>query len=1023
MKLFLKILIGLFAGLMILVIALNLYFTDERLKRLIQPHLNEAAGREVQIDQMSLTFFRTFPQAGIRLDGFRIPDDEGGSLIEIDQTIAAVKVFPLLRNEIHLTRLELYSPTIYYTVYEDSTTSFDSLMETDEPAEDESAFTVRIPHFLVRDAVIRYRDDLTRTQAELDGMDADIGLSFSGLIESSADVRLKALSLTRDETRYLNNLSLSLQQTSVIDLENETLTLEKGIFSIRGLDLNLSGSISRWNSEALELNLAFSSASDNFGELLGLAPPGLREHLQGLETGGTLALDGGISGNYSSDQFPQFDFTMNVNEGFVQNPDLQEPIQKISFLLTANNDRLELERFSAEAAGNGIRASGILDRPLDEDSPFSLELEGNVDLATVSRFIPLSDFDIEELSGAMAVNATANGNLQNPDQAVFQGVFQLENGLLKYTDVPRAIEDITADVEANQNLVQIHSASFRAVTNLFSMSGSIAGPMGDQPNFDLRANLDFDLSTLKDFYPIDEDTLTLRGRLKADATLRGRADPIQEALQQSTIELQNGYIAHRRVGKPLEEITFLASATGRQLTIREGRFRTGNNSISMNGTIDNYLDEEPVFDLNLDGTALLSDATDYYSLEPWINKLTGNAVMNLNAKGPAGDPMQIALNGSMEVFDVSAYGDSLGLPVTGLGGKLSVTPEAMTIEGLTMNYGSSDFALEGRLQNYLGFLQEHNSAATMPALSGNYRGQLFNLDEMIDWEDETETAYPITLPDMNSTVSANIDTLRMVGVSITNLRGKGRTTPDQILIDEAEANIFGGQATGRMIWNVPEPAHTNLRFQGELQNVQVATLFREFPVLGQNSRFEKHVTGAFNTQVDYQTDLDVYFNPSIENTVAKGSFGMSRARLQGHPLQAQLAEWLGAEALKSLAMDEWQATFEIREAVLTLSDFRLTSENIGLELEGTQHLVTDEIDFTAQLMLPQQFRKGIASILTSRAVDALTRDDGIIVVPIRITGTMARPRISPRQTIIENLIQDALQDAGKNALDRLFKRN
>lgn len=1020
MKLFLKILAGLIGLLIILIIVLNFYFTDERLKRLIQPHLDDAAGREVQIDQMSLTFFRTFPRAGVQLDGFMLPDDRGEPLVEMDQMIAAVKVFPLLRSEVDLSQLEVYGARVFYTVFEDSTTNFDSLLETEEEEAEEATMSIQIPHFVVRDAVIHYRDDLTHTLAELEGLDADIGLTFAEQIESNADVRLESLSIERDSIRYLDNLSLQLQQTSVIDLNEEIMTLEDGTFSIRGLALNLSGSVSRWSSEAPELDLAFSSNSDDFGELLRLAPPELDEHLEGLETRGTLALEGSVSGVYSDDQLPQFDFTLNVNEGFLQNPDLQESIRNISFFLVANNDRVELERFSAEAAGNRIQASGVLDRPLDEDAPFSLELDGNVDLGTVGQFFPLSDFDIEELGGALQLNATANGNLQAPDQAAFQGTFLLENGLLKYADVPRPIEDITADVEANQDLAQIRNVSFVAVSNRFSMSGSISNPLDEQPDYDILANLEFDLATIKDFYPIDEDTLMLRGQLKADAVFRGQADPIHQALQQSTIELQEGYIDHRLVGQPLEDITFLASATGRQLTIREGRFRTGNNSITMSGTIEDYLEDDPVFNLNLNGNALLSDASKYYSLEPWINELTGNAGIDLQARGPAGDPLQIALNGVLEVSDVAAYGDSLGLPVSDLGGELSITPDAMNLEGFTMKYGSSDFSLEGRLQNYLGFMRDQNSEATMPALSGDYHGQLFNLDEMIDWEDETETPYPITLPEMTGTFTARIDTLKMVGVDITNISGKGRTTPDQILIDEAEANIFNGQATGRMTWNIPEPNQTNFHFQGNLQDVQVASLFGEFPILGSNSRFEKHVTGTINAEVDYQTDLDVYFNPSIENTVANGSFGMSRARLQGHPIQERLAEWLRVDALGNLALDEWQATFDVNDAVLTLSDFSLTSEDIGIEMNGTQHLVTDEIDFTAQLFLPEQFRSGIASVISSQAVDALTRDDGIIIVPIRITGTMGSPRISPRQTVIEDLLKDALRDAGKNVLDRLF---
>jgi hypothetical protein len=156
---------------------------------------------------------------------------------------------------------------------------------------------------------------------------------------------------------------------------------------------------------------------------------------------------------------------------------------------------------------------------------------------------------------------------------------------------------------------------------------------------------------------------------------------------------------------------------------------------------------------------------------------------------------------------------------------------------------------------------------------------------------------------------------------------------------------------------------------------------------------------------------------------ATGSFGMTRSRLQGHPVQEQLATWLNTREIANLALDEWTATFSIHNAVLGFSDFRLTSENIGIELTGTHHLITDEIDFTAQLLLPGSFRGGIASVISSQAVDALSRDDGIIVVPVRITGTMNQPAISPRQNIIENVVQEKLRDAGRDVLRDLLNRN
>jgi uncharacterized protein involved in outer membrane biogenesis len=1021
MKLFVKILAGILIFFLLLIVGLNLYFTDDRLKNMILPQVNEALDREVRVDRMSMTFFRTFPRFGLELNGFMLPDDYGDPVAEFESLIAGVRLFPLFRDEISISRLEVVKPNIYYKVYADSTTNIDFLLDDEAEVEEaETGYTIQIPMFVIREAGIFYSDETSDTRVDMEGLDADIGLSFADLIESSVDARLRSLSASHNGTQYVSNLTLSLQQKSVIDMAGELLTLTEGTFSIRGLALNLSGSVGQWSSDAPELDLQFSSTSDNFGELLGLAPPEFDEYLQGLETSGSLTLEGIVAGSLVEGRLPLFDLTAEVTDGFLKNPDLQEPIRDINFSLHAGNENISLNRLTAEAAGNRIEASGNLDRPFDEDAPFSFRVKGDIDLETISQFYPIGQAGVETLTGLLAIDADAAGNLQNPEAANFNGTMTLRNGVFKYIDVPRPIEHIEAEITANQNRITINTASFRAVNNRFSMSGSVTEPLAGMPSFDIDADLDFDLATIKDFYPIDEDTLTLRGQFKAGAKLRGQADQVARALQESNIELRNGYIDHRLVGKPLEDITFIATTRNTRLNISEARFRTGENSLSMRGTVDHFMDEDPLFDLTIDGNATLADVSTYYSLEPWISELTGLAVMNLNAKGPAGVPTEIALNGSLRLENVNARGDSLSLPVTGLRGELTVRPDAMTLESFFMKYGSSDFSLQGRLQNYLGFLQEHETEATMPAISGTYHSQMLNLDEMFDWDEEADDEpIPIELPKMTSTVNAQIDTLMLFGVPIYNISGRGHTNPERIVIDEATAEMFNGTANGRLVWNVPQPDYTNITFVGQLNDLQANAFFREFPILGKNSRFEQHVSGGFSANVDYYTELDEYIDPDITKTVAGGSFGMSRARLRGHPVQERLADWLRANELRSLALDEWVATFTIDESVLTLRDFRLTSESIGIELSGTQHLVSDEIDFTAQLLLPSRFRSGIASVISSRAVDAMTREDGIIVVPIRITGTMGSPQISPRQSIIEDL----LRDTGRDVLRRLFDRN
>ena len=1023
MKLFLKILAVLLALFIILIIALNLYFTDERLKNTILPHVQSAVGSEVEVDKMSLTFFRTFPRFGLDIDGLRIPDPDGEPVASIQELLVSVELFPLLRNELSVSRLSITSPRVYYTVFADSTSNIDFLLNPDEEIDDTEGYEISIPGFTLRDATLLYRDETSNSVISLESLDADISLFFGDILESRIDADLGSLNVMMDGTSYISDLSLSVNQRSTLDLENEILNFTEGTVSIRGLALNLIGTVSNWSSDELALSLQFASTSENFGELLRLAPPAFDEYLTGLQTRGSLVFEGSVDGIFSEDTLPDFDVTIAVADGFLQNPDLPQAIEDINFEILFNNSLATVSHFRARAGVNRVTASGTLERPLEEDATFSLDLDGDIDLATISSFYPIEELGIEQLAGLLKTAAQAAGRIDQPENATFSGNFHLTSGLLKYADVPRPIEQINARIDATQERVQIAESGFTAANNQFRLTGTILRPLDEnQRSVDVRGNINFDLATIKEFYPIDEDTLNMRGQLIAEINLRGRPDPdqIETLLQQSTVELTNGYLAHRMVANPLEDVTFRAQMSGRQMSISEARFKTGENALAMQGTVANYLSENAEVNLTLDGNAVFSSITSYYSLEPWIQELTGNAAMNLNTRGPLNDVLRIALNGSMEVSNVTASGDSIPLPVTNLSGQLNITPQAMNLERFTMNYGGSDINLQGSVRNYMGFLEENVTDANRPAITGSYHSQLLNIDEMIDWEEESVEPFPIDLPNLTAGADARIDRLRILGLDITEITGRGRLTPEQIQIEDATAKLFDGIAMGRMDWNVPDPLRTNIRFQGQLQALRADTFFRDTGFLGPQSTLHQYITGEFNSEITYASQLQPNLEVDINTADASGTFGMTRARLEGHPIQSRIAEFLNASELERLTLDEWNAGFSISDTVMTIRDFNITSGNLGIQLDGTLHMVNDRINYRATLLLPERFKQGIASVISTRAADALQLEDGRMAVPIRITGTTSNPQIHPDSETIEQIVRDALPDGARDVLRRLF---
>ncbi len=1030
MKLFLKILAGILILIVAAVAGLRIYFNDERLRETVVPLINESVGTEVQVESMSLSLFTTFPYAGVSMKGFSLPDKTGNRVVSLQELVLSIKILPLLSNDIQMAELILRSPEIQYMVHKDGSTNLDFLMasETDDTAEEEGGISLAIPELVLENGTVHYADESSGMTINAQGLSGTLGLQFDELIQTNLQAEVQSLSVQLEGEEYLSGMALSLQQNSILNLDKETLEIKEGSLGIRGLKLQMNGNIDSWSSEATNVHLSLSSSSDNFGELLGLVPPEYEEYVQGLETKGSLKLEGNISGALTENAIPDFKFTIHIKDGYLKNNDLPEAIRNIQLSFVADNNQISIQSFTANAAQNEIAVSGKISDPLAENPSFDLNINSKSDLSTVEKFYPIKEFDIQRLAGQLIVKLNAKGNFKDPENAKIDGTMSLSKGLMQYAGVAQPIQNIEADIKASNRQIIIRKAQFSASKNKLSISGTVNDPLDEKrQNVNMTGNVSADLSTLKEFYPIDEDTLTLRGKLESRFVVRGKLEPfdIEALLQKSSIKLTNGYIKHKSVGEPLTNIQFAGTVSGKEIQISQAKFKTGNNSLALKGNVRNYLSEDPVFNLSLDGNAMLSDIGKYYSLQPWVETLNGKATLNLSAKGPAGDPLKIKLKGAFTLSGVNANGGELPLPVKDLNGKLNITPNALKLNGFKMNFGSSDFQLSGEMKNYLGLLKEKVSGNQVPTISGTYKSKRLNLDEMIDWDEETDpnAPVPIELPNINAQVNAGIGTLNVMGLSITNISGKGVMNPSKIELKDAKATLFEGSASGNLHWDIPKPTQTKIQFNGKLDHLKASSFLKETNFLGDKSTIHKYLEGELSADINYKSALDTSLSPKISTTEADGSFGMTKSRLKGHPIQMEMAKLLRAKEFENIALDNWKSDFTIKDEVLTFKNLNITSADIGLEMNGTQQLVTGKIDYKATIALPSRFKKGMAAVLSKQSVDALEQENGTIAVPLVITGTSDKPKIRPDESVIKDIVKEYLKKKGGKLIKNLFGGN
>ncbi|MDZ7771310.1 MAG: AsmA-like C-terminal region-containing protein [Balneolaceae bacterium] len=914
MKRFLKIAGGIVLFLVMVAVGLNLWLTDERLKRTALPYLSEALGREVQAESMSLSFWRTFPRPGLSVGGLLVPGDaKGDTVMALERGTAGVALLPLLQGRADISEVHLRRPRFRYRIYGDGTTNMDFLFEQEDEEAAGGSWSISIPLFSVEGGEVDYRNDSTGTRAALHGLGGELSLSFDSLITSGAELRAEGLSWgSGGEARTLQ-VPVTLSQQSTVDTRAEILRLQDGSLSLRGLSLQLEGSVSNW-SAGPDLDLSLKSSTDDFGELLALLPG---RYVEGLQTRGSLTLQGTVGGSMAGGSAPSFAADLQVRDGYLKNPDLPRAIEDIRLNARADNQALTLTEFTAQAGQNTLRANGTLEHPLQEDGDFEAAVQADMDLSTLPEYYDVSTFGLQEMAGELAADVTFRGNRARPAEADYEGTFRLSGGSLRYAGVPEAITGIELDALARADRLELRSLRMQAAGNTFSTSGSIRQPLDSMRTVDLQSALEVDLSTLRRFYPVEGDSLGLGGVLVS---------------------------------------------------------------------------------------------------------LSGSARADLNLRGAPAEPAALVPDGTLSLTNVHLSGGGLPHPVRSLNGELRLTPSAATLQNLSFGLGDSQMELEGTMERYRNWLlpEGERNAAEPPRLTGTFRSNYLDMDQWINWEDTSSAPLAVHLPHLQSEVDAQIARMTLTGVNLSDVQGRLTGSPLELRLAEGSARLLGGSMSGSITWRVPRPERTEVIFEGGVDSLQLASFFEEYPVLGPEYRLHDYLQGHFDASVSYRTELDSLFTPVLATTDISGSFGMSRTRLEGHPIQQRVAALLDLQELRSATLDSWNSTFNVDRGVMRVDSLRLVSGGTGAVINGTRSLSDGTLDLQLTLYLPQRYREAVASVVTAQAVDALAREDGALMLPLRVTGTLRQPRIEPDRETIQPILETYLKDKAGSVLRRLF---
>jgi len=463
MKTLLKVL-----GVLIVLIIASLFvlpviFKDDIIA-LAKEETNKAVKAEVDFGDIDLSLIKSFPDFFLSMEDLQVKgvgEFEEITLAEIKELDLVIDLMSVIKGEnIQLKRIALLDANVHLKVLQDGRANWDiaitdstAVEEVEEETSETSTFKMDLDEISISNVNFVYEDLSMPMSMGMHGFNSIISGDLSAT-HTNLDLTasIDDLDFYYDGSGYIRDAVIKLDAGLEMDLESMKFSFLNNTLRVNELPLAFNGWLAM-PEESIDMDLTYAASETAFREFLSMIPAEFSKDLEGVETSGTLALDGYVKGSYIDSTYPAFAVNLEVANGMFKYPDLPKSVEEINInaqIESADGDLdhtiVDVSNFSFNMAGNPFVLSLFMSEPISD--PFiRSSMTGKIIIDNVKDVIPLEEGD--ELAGIIDAKMNLEGRLsalEKEDYGAFKATGDLEVNKLHYAtdslDYPVHVEHV-----------------------------------------------------------------------------------------------------------------------------------------------------------------------------------------------------------------------------------------------------------------------------------------------------------------------------------------------------------------------------------------------------------------------------------------------------------------------------------------------------------------------------------------------------------------------------------------------------
>ena len=434
------------------------------------------------------------------------------------------------------------------------------------------------------------------------------------------------------------------------------------------------------------------------------------------------------------------------------------------------------------------------------------------------------------------------------------------------------------------------------------------------------------------------------------------------------------------------------------------------------------ISENALVNADLNGTINLANVTKAYPVKldkPLSGILKADVKTEFDMQSvEKSDYAKIKNSGNIDLSGFN-YTDENGKTMVISKAVVEFNPSRVNLKQFNAVTGKSDFAVNGVLENFYGFVFKNQD------LEGNF----FMTSNQIAVNDFMTTAEPkenekkesdaMKIPAfLNCTLTANADTVLYDNLTLKNVSGKLIIKDQKVTLENGKTNMFNGLITFNGDVSTKEKT-PKFNMNLGLNNVDIQQTFTQLEMLKKIAPIAGIINGKLNSTIKLSGNLDEKeMTPDLKSLTGDllGQLLSTTINKSNSTLLTALDSNLSFINLDKLNLNDLKTAVTFKDGKVNVKPFDIKYQDISATVGGT-HSFDQVMNYDLKLNVPAKYFGNDVTNLIAKLTPTDAEKFEFIPINAMLTGNFSNPKVS---TDVKQATTNLVNNLVKHQKDKLI---